>query len=78
MKILKEPVDILNGGFPCQAFSIAGEQKGFNDERGNLFLNIIDLINMLGKKFYKPRVLFLENVKNLQAHDNGKTRRMLL
>ncbi len=75
--ILKEPIDILNGGFPCQAFSIAGEQKGFEDERGNLFLNIIDLIEMLGKKFYKPRVLFLENVKNLQAHDNGRTYRVI-
>jgi len=75
--ILKEPIDILNGGFPCQAFSIAGEQKGFNDERGNLFLNIIDLIEMLGNKFYKPRVLFLENVKNLQAHDNGRTYKVI-
>lgn len=75
--ILKEPIDILNGGFPCQAFSIAGEQKGFEDERGNLFLNIIDLIKMLGKKFYKPRVLFLENVKNLQTHDNGRTYRVI-
>lgn len=72
-KILKEPIDILNGGFPCQAFSIAGERKGFEDDRGNLFLNIIDLIEQLGEKFYKPRVLFLENVKNLQAHDNKKT-----
>ena len=63
-QILKEPVDVLNGGFPCQAFSIAGEQKGFEDERGNLFLNIIDLIEQLGEKFYKPRVLFLENVKS--------------
>uniref|UniRef100_UPI003FEF4F48 DNA (cytosine-5-)-methyltransferase n=1 Tax=Candidatus Merdicola sp. TaxID=3085652 RepID=UPI003FEF4F48 len=75
--ILKEPIDILNGGFPCQAFSIAGEQKGFDDERGNLFLNIIDLIEMLGEKFYKPRVLFLENVKNLQAHDNGRTYKVI-
>lgn len=72
-QILKEPVDVLNGGFPCQAFSIAGEQKGFEDERGNLFLNIIDLIEQLGKKFYKPRVLFLENVKNLKSHDKGRT-----
>jgi DNA (cytosine-5)-methyltransferase 1 len=72
-KILSEPIDILNGGFPCQAFSIAGERKGFEDDRGNLFLNIIDLIEQLGEKFYKPRVLFLENVKNLQAHDNKKT-----
>ena len=75
--ILKEPIDILNGGFPCQAFSIAGEQKGFEDERGNLFLNIIDLIKMLDEKFYKPRVLFLENVKNLQAHDNGRTYKVI-
>ena len=72
-KILSEPIDILNGGFPCQAFSIAGERKGFEDDRGNLFLNIIDLIEQLGEKFHKPRVLFLENVKNLQAHDNKKT-----
>lgn len=72
-KILNEPIDILNGGFPCQAFSIAGERKGFDDDRGNLFLNIIDLIEQLGEKFYKPRVLFLENVKNLQSHDNKKT-----
>ena len=72
-QILKEPIDILNGGFPCQAFSIAGEQKGFEDERGNLFLNIIDLIEQLGRKFYKPRVLFLENVKNLKSHDKGRT-----
>lgn len=71
--ILKEPIDILNGGFPCQAFSIAGEQKGFEDERGNLFMNIIDLIEQLGKKHYKPRVLFLENVKNLKSHDKGRT-----
>ncbi len=75
--ILREPIDILNGGFPCQAFSIAGEQKGFEDDRGNLFLNIIDLIKMLDKKFYKPRVLFLENVKNLQAHDNGRTYKII-
>lgn len=72
-KILEEPIDVLNGGFPCQAFSIAGEQKGFEDERGNLFLNIIDLIEQLGKKFYKPRFLFLENVKNLKSHDKGRT-----
>lgn len=76
-KILEKPIDILNGGFPCQAFSIAGEQKGFADERGNLFLNIIDLIEKLGKKFYKPRVLFLENVKNLKSHDKGNTYKVI-
>lgn len=76
--ILKEPIDILNGGFPCQAFSIAGEQKGFEDERGNLFLNFIKLINQLDKKFKKkPRILFLENVKNLQSHDKGNTYKVI-
>lgn len=73
-KILETPVDILNGGFPCQAFSIAGEQKGFADARGNLFLSIIDLIEQLEEKHHKkPRILFLENVKNLKSHNNGKT-----
>ena len=73
-RILKEPIDILNGGFPCQAFSIAGERKGFNDERGNLFMSFIDLIDQLNSKFKKkPRILFLENVKNLKSHDNGRT-----
>ena len=72
-KILEQPIDILNGGFPCQAFSIAGERLGFDDERGNLFLSIIELIKQLGEVHYKPRVLLLENVKNLQSHDHGRT-----
>lgn len=72
-QILNENIDVLNGGFPCQAFSIAGERKGFEDDRGNLFLKIIDLINQLDKTVGKPRVLVLENVKNLQSHDKGKT-----
>jgi len=76
-QILSEPIDILTGGFPCQAFSIAGEQKGFVDERGNLFLYIIDLIEQLGTKFEKPKILFLENVKNLQAHDKGRTYKVI-
>ncbi len=61
-------IDILTGGFPCQAFSIAGYQKGFKDDRGNLFFDILRYIEAL-----KPRVVFLENVKNLTAHDNGRT-----
>lgn len=76
-QILAQPIDVLNGGFPCQAFSIAGEQQGFNDPRGNLFLSIVDLIEQLGDRFYKPRVLFLENVKNLQSHDNKRTYRII-
>ena len=54
-------IDILTGGFPCQAFSLAGKRKGFEDHRGNLFFEIMRLVNELDKK---PKVLFLENVKN--------------
>lgn len=72
-KILSEEIDILNGGFPCQTFSIAGDQKGFEDQRGNLFLNIVELIHQLGEKHNKPRILLLENVKNLKSHDKGRT-----
>lgn len=70
-------IDVLNGGFPCQAFSIAGEQKGFEDERGNLFLSIIELINQMNQYSQKPRILFLENVKNLLAHDKGRTYKVI-
>lgn len=70
-------IDILNGGFPCQAFSIAGYQKGFEDDRGNLFWAIINTVRMLESRFEKPRILFLENVKNLKAHDNGNTYRVI-
>jgi len=62
------PIDILTGGFPCQAFSIAGYQKGFRDDRGNVFFRILDFIDALN-----PQVVFLENVKNLISHDKGKT-----
>jgi DNA (cytosine-5)-methyltransferase 1 len=65
-----EPVDVLVGGFPCQAFSVAGYRKGFNDERGNLFFEIVRIIEELK---YKPRALLLENVKNFYTHDNKRT-----
>jgi len=61
-------VDIVLSGFPCQAFSIAGYRKGFEDERGDLFFETLKVI-----KATNPQVVFLENVKNLVAHDNGNT-----
>lgn len=62
------PHDILIGGFPCQPFSTLGKLKGFDDERGTLFFTIKQIIT----KYY-PKVVVLENVKNIINHDNGKT-----
>ena len=66
-------IDVLTGGFPCQAFSVAGYQKGFKDPRGNVFWEIVRLLEEK-----KPEIVFLENVKNLGAHDGGKTFRIIL
>lgn len=66
--------DILFGGFPCQAFSICGLQKGFEDKtRGTLFFEIARII-----KEKEPQAFVLENVKNLASHDNGKTLQTIL
>lgn len=64
------PHDILCAGFPCQPFSQAGKQQGFNDDknRGNLFDNICAIIN-----YRRPRYILLENVSNLLGHDEGRT-----
>lgn len=67
-----EDIDILTAGFPCQPFSIAGYQKGFNDIRGTLFFEIMKIVDI---KF--PKVIFLENVKNLENHDNGNTLKII-
>ena len=61
-------VDAICGGFPCQAFSIAGHRRGFEDTRGTLFFEIARFASIL-----KPKYLFLENVKGLLNHDKGDT-----
>ena len=66
-------VDILTGGFPCQPFSVAGYRKGFEDDRGNMFHQIMRLVDEMEENNNKPRVIFLENVKNLKTHDNNNT-----
>ncbi|WP_105159283.1 DNA cytosine methyltransferase [Streptococcus suis] len=61
-------VDVICGGFPCQAFSIAGKRAGFEDTRGTLFFEIARFASIL-----RPKYLFLENVVGLLNHDNGNT-----
>lgn len=67
--------DVMLAGFPCQAFSVAGYRKGFDDEkgRGTLFFELVRII-----KEKKPQIVFLENVKNLVGHDNGNTFAVIL
>src|SRR3989338_252302 len=65
--------DILLGGFPCQAFSIAGYRKGFKEARGNLFFRIAEILEER-----KPKAFLLENVKNLKGHDKGKTFKIII
>ena len=60
--------DLITGGFPCQTFSMMGEQAGFEEERGLMFFRIMDIINVK-----HPRYILLENVKNLMNHDKGRT-----
>jgi len=62
------PHDIILAGFPCQAFSVAGHRKGFEDTRGTLFFDVARIA-----KYHKPKVLFLENVKGFVGHDKGRT-----
>lgn len=65
--------DILCAGFPCQPFSHAGLKKGFEDTRGTLFFNIVEIINFKRKSKNPPQVILLENVKGLKTHDQGNT-----
>lgn len=65
--------DLLLGGFPCQAFSIIGKMKGFEDTRGTLFFDVARIL-----EFHKPRAFLLENVKQLVSHNEGKTFKVIL
>lgn len=67
------PHDILTGGFPCQPFSIAGRQQGFDDERSNVFWRILRIVDT-----HQPKIIFLENVKNLCSHDHGETFKVIV
>ena len=60
--------ELLSGGFPCQTFSMMGSQEGFEEERGQMFFRIMDMVNAR-----RPRYVLLENVKHLMRHDRGKT-----
>lgn len=65
---LRDKIDFISGGFPCQAFSFAGKQAGFNDVRGTLFFELARAV-----KEIRPKVFMGENVKGLASHDNGRT-----
>jgi len=70
---IPDDFQVLCAGFPCQAFSIAGNRKGFQDTRGTLFFDLEKIIEIK-----RPKVVFLENVKNLVSHDKGKTFKVIL
>lgn len=65
--------DVLIGGFPCQPFSMMGQQKGFEDTRGTLFFRIVEILNDKIQRGKKPKAVILENVRSLRTHDNGRT-----
>ena len=65
--------DVIIGGFPCQPFSLMGEQNGFEDARGTLFFRIAEIIQGMIDRGQKPKVIVLENVRGLMTHDKGRT-----
>lgn len=71
--MIKDDIDILVGGSPCQSFSVAGKRGGFEDTRGTLFFEFARLVKEL-----KPKVFIYENVKGLTSHDSGKTFEIIL
>lgn len=72
--------DVMIGGFPCQAFSLAGYRQGFDDKkgRGTLFFELVRIIREKKAMNQQPKIVFFENVKNLVGHDNGNTFRVIL
>lgn len=65
--------DLLIGGFPCQPFSMMGEERGFEDTRGTLFFDIVRIIKYHSEHKKKPKAIVLENVRRLLTHDKGNT-----
>lgn len=77
-RILSLPhFDLITGGFPCQTFSMMGNQQGFNEDRGQMFFRIKAILDVLKEHNRLPRYLLLENVKNLVSHDHGNTFRVI-
>lgn len=67
-QLIPDDFDVLCAGFPCQAFSVAGYRRGFEDTRGTLFFDVAEIIRRK-----RPKAVYLENVKNLYGHDHGRT-----
>lgn len=65
--------DVLIGGFPCQPFSKMGKEKGFDDDRGTLFFRVMEIIQNQKERGHQPKIVVLENVRNLLLHDKKKT-----
>lgn len=72
-RFIPNEFDVLLAGFPCQAFSIMGKMKGFEDTRGTLFFEVASILDR-----HRPKVFLLENVKQLTTHDGGKTFAVIL
>lgn len=72
-RYIPQHFDVLCAGFPCQAFSIIGKQRGFADTRGTMFFEIQKILQS-----HRPKAIFMENVKQLVTHDKGKTFKVIL